>query len=146
MSYIKPLDFGETREDESKDCTVRALANCTMMEYDDAHEHMAYYGRPSRRGASPSTLMNAYLDAGLSKVQVFGTTRGAKYYARHYGHLVQTPEKGITLKNFCKKYNKGRYIVVYSGHALAVVNGQIIDKFNNSANKRVILAFSKPNT
>lgn len=144
MNYIKPIDFGETREDEARDCTVRALANMTMMEYDDAHEHMAYYGRPNRRGASPKVLMDGYLAAGLTNVQVFGTTKGARYYARKYGNVVQNPEKGITLENFCKKFNKGRYIVVYSGHALAVVNGQVIDKFSNAAGKRVILAFSKP--
>lgn len=145
MSYIKPMDFGETREGEARDCAVRALANAAMMDYDDAHEHMAYHGRPDRRGTPANILVGAYVDAGFTDVKVFGTTKGARFYNRNYGHLVTETNKGITLKNFCKKYNKGRYIVVYSGHALAVINGQIVDKFSNAAGKRVILAFSKPN-
>jgi hypothetical protein len=47
------------------------------------------------------------------------------------------------LQNFCKKYNKGRYIVSYNGHALAVVNGEVIDKGDNPANKRVVISFKR---
>lgn len=145
MNYIKPIDFGETREGESKDCAVRALANASLMEYDDAHEHMAYHGRQDRRGTQHKTLVEGYMDAGFTKMTVFGTTKGAMFYSRKYERFVDSHENGITLENFCKKFNKGRYIVVYSGHALAVVNGQVVDKFSNAAGKRVILAFSKPN-
>lgn len=145
MKYIQPVQFGPSRDDEVKDCAVRALASAAMMDYDDAHEHMAYHGRPDRRGTPANVLMGAYVDAGFTDVKVFGTTKGARFYNHNYSHLVTETNKGITLENFCKKYNKGRYIVVYSGHALAVVNGQIVDKFSNAAGKRVILAFSKPN-
>lgn len=135
---------GHSSPEEHRDCTVRALANAANMDYDDAHELLAYHGRPNRRGAVSTTLMNAYKDAGFTNVSVFGTTKGANFYKRAFMHMITSKEKGITLENFCKKYPKGRYIVVYSGHALAVVDGQIIDKFDNLANKRVILAFSKP--
>ena len=144
MNYIKPIDFGESREGEARDCAVRALANAAIMDYDDAHEMLAYYGRTERRGTKHDVLFSSYLASGFRNVKVFGNTKSARFYARHYGNVIDTVEDGMTLKNFCKKYNKGRYIVVYSGHALAVVNGHIIDKFNNNANKRVILAFSKP--
>lgn len=141
---ICAIDKGESREDESRDCTVRALANAAMMDYDDAHELLAYYGRPSRRGAKFGTMFPAYAEAGFTKVTAFGTTKASRYVRYHFGNMIEDCQNGITLENFCKKYNKGRYIVVYSGHALAVVNGQIIDKFANPANKRVVLAFSKP--
>lgn len=141
---IFAMDKGETRADESRDCTVRALANAAVMDYNEAHELLAYYGRPSRRGAKFSTMFPAYADAGFSKVKTFGTTGASRFARKTFGHMIEDCEEGITLKNFCKKYNKGRYIVVYLGHALAVVNGQVIDTFNSSANKRVVLAFSKP--
>jgi hypothetical protein len=143
--YIQPIDKGESREGEAKDCAVRALANASLMEYDDAHQILAYRGRVDRNGTSHSTLIESYTDAGFSNLQTFGTTRLARFFNSKYGNRVTETNDGITLKNFCKKFNKGRYIVVYSGHALAVVDGQIIDKGINPANKRIALAFSKPN-
>lgn len=142
--FLEVMDRGETRTGEHRDCAVRALANASLMEYDDAHELLAYHGRKDRFGTKHETLMNAYIDAGFSHVKTFGTTKHTRFFNRVYGHLISETEKGITLKNFCKKYNKGRYIVVYSGHALAVVNGKVIDTFNSPANKRVTLAFSRP--
>ena len=56
---ICAIDKGESREDENRDCTVRALANAELMDYDDAHELLAYYGRPSRRGAKFGTMFPA---------------------------------------------------------------------------------------
>ncbi len=142
-SYIQASMRTPTRQGEAKDCAVRSLAVAANMDYDDAHELLAYHGRIDRNGTKHETLFAAYLDAGFKNVKVFGTTRPAKFYAKKYGHVVQDPEAGITLQNFCKKYNKGRYIVVYAGHALAVVNGEIIDNGENPANKRVVLAFKK---
>ena len=143
MQYIQPASTGATRSDESKDCSVRALATAASMHYDDAHDILAYHGRPDRKGANPSTLIGAYVEAGFTNITSFGTTKPARFYVNKFGNNITKTEAGITLKNFCKKYNKGSYIVVYSGHALAVVDGAIIDKGANPANKRVILSFKK---
>lgn len=143
MQYIKSIAKGQTRSDESKDCSVRALSSCAEMHYDDAHETLAYYGRIDRRGCSGNTLMQAYTESGFNDITVFGSTKAASYYTNYFPHKIQKSEKGITLRNFCKKYNKGRYIVIYNGHALAVVNGDIIDKGDNPANKRVVISFKR---
>lgn len=37
------------------------------------------------------------------------------------------PDKGVTLGEFCKAHPVGRYWVNVTGHALAVVNGQVHD-------------------
>lgn len=142
-SYITPIDTGSSQLYESKDCAVRALSNAGHMEYDEAHDLLAYHGRPDRKGTKHDTLITAYKEAGFTDITVFGTTKPAKFYSKKYSNDIRKTEDGITLKNFCKKYNIGRYIVVYAGHALAVVNGNIIDKYNNPANKRVVLAFKQ---
>jgi hypothetical protein len=141
--YIQPALPTPTRTGESKDCAVRALAVAAVMDYDDAHEMLAYYGRTDGKGTRDDVLFTSYQAAGFRNIEVFGTTKAACFYARKYGNIVQNINKGITLKNFCKKYNKGRYIVVYAGHALAVVNGEVIDNGLNPANKRIVLAFKK---
>jgi hypothetical protein len=145
MRYIEPVSRGAFCQEgvESKDCAVRAMCNASGMDYDDAHEILAYYGRPDRKGTKHDVLFAAYQAAGFRNIEVFGTTKPARFYARKYGDVVQNINEGITLKNFCKKYNKGRYIVVYAGHALAVVNGEVIDNGLNPANKRIVLVFKK---
>tara|TARA_R110000796_G_scaffold104712_2_gene214583 strand:+ start:1005 stop:1436 length:432 start_codon:yes stop_codon:yes gene_type:complete len=143
MQYIKSVPNAQTRSSESKDCAVRALASAAVMDYDEAHELLAYYGRPDRRACVGFTLVSAYVDAGFRDITVFGSTSGAEYYRRTFKHSISRSEKGITLKNFCKTYNKGRYIVSYKGHAVAVVNGEVIDIGSNLANKRVMIAFKR---
>jgi len=145
MKYLPVVSSGQSSSEETKDCAVRALANAGDMAYDEAHEYLAYRGRPDRRGANHDTLVNAYIDAGFTNITTFGTTRMAKFMNRCFADKISKKEKGITLKNFCEKYNKGKYIAVYSGHALAVVNGQVIDTFESLANKRITIAFSKGN-
>lgn len=145
MQYIKSISKGQTRDGESKDCAVRALSSCAEMHYDDAHEILAYHGRIDRRGCNMTALMCAYSDSGFTDVTVFGNTKAAVHCSKTFGNSIQKTEKGITLQNFCKKYNKGRYIVIYNGHALAVVNGDIIDKGDNPANKRVVISFKRTN-
>jgi len=145
MKYIPIVSSGKSSSEEYKDCAVRALANASDMPYDEAHECLAYHGRPDRRGTSHDSLVNAYIDAGFTNITTFGTTRMANYFNRRFADKISKKEKGITLKNFCEKYNKGKYIAVYSGHALAVVDGQVIDTFQSLANKRITIAFSKGN-
>lgn len=143
MQYIKSVCKGQMRSDELKDCSVRALSSAAEMHYDDAHELLAYHGRIDRKGCNSITLMQAYSDAGFNNVTVFGSSKSSKYYSIAFASKITKSEKGITLQNFCKKYNKGSYIVSYNGHALAVVNGEVIDKGDNPANKRVVIAFKR---
>jgi hypothetical protein len=54
--------------------------------------------------------------------------------------------EGITLAKILPKLHTGSYIVNITGHAVAVVDGKLIDTFDNSANKRVISVFKKQTT
>jgi hypothetical protein len=125
---------------ESNDCTVRALANATGMDYTDAHALLKKHGRKDRRGANYRTFIGAYAEAGFEVVSVHGSTRSAGVAER----IAEVEaSKGCTLKNIMPKLQHGVYIVNITGHALAVVHGKVIDTFSSPAGKRVIAVFKK---
>lgn len=141
MKYIKADSRGATAGGlETNDCTVRALANASGMVYEDAHVLLKKYGRKNRCGAKFTTMHQAYTEAGFILNSVHGTNTQSRYVARI---AQRKAEAGITLGKILSKLAFGEYIVNVNGHALAVVNGKIIDTFDNSAAKRVVAVFKK---
>lgn len=125
---------------EDNDCTVRALANATGMDYADAHALLKKHGRKDRRSVNHRTFISAYAEVGFEVMQVFGSTRSAREAER----ITEVKaSKGCTLKNIMPKLQHGVYIVNITGHALAVVHGKVIDTFSSPAGKRVIAVFKK---
>lgn len=140
MQKIQAVTRGATSAGETRDCTVRALSNASGLHYDDAHALLKKYGRKNRRGAFFSTMLKAYNEAGFVLNSVHGTTGAARHAARISAHQA---EKGVTLAKLLPKLAFGEYIVNTTGHAVAVVNGKIIDTFDNPAGKRVVAVFKK---
>lgn len=126
-----------------KDCTIRALCNVTGKDYNRTLVEFIADGFNMKSGGQFNTFHRRYRAAGLSVFGTYGTTHAAKYFAsmlRITGEPVYQ-QPGITLENFIKKYPVGKYILIYRGHAMAVVNGQAIDTFNSPAGKRIVLAY-----
>lgn len=147
MKYIKADSRGKTCADsilfsgkENNDCTVRALASASGMLYEDAHVLLKKYGRKDRHGAKFSTMHSAYDEAGFVVNSVHGTTGQARFVARF---TKREAEAGVTLGKILPKLAFGEYIVNITGHAVAVVNGKVIDIFDNKAGKRVVAVFKK---
>lgn len=141
MKYIKADSRGATAGGlERNDCTVRALANASGMDYFDAHNLLSKHGRKKYCGAKFSTMQKAYQEAGFVVNSVHGTTGQARFVARF---TKRKAEAGITLGKILPKLAFGEYIVNVTGHAVAVVNGKIIDTFDNPAGKRVVAVFKK---
>lgn len=140
MQKIQAVTRGATSAGETRDCTVRALSNASEMPYDQAHALLKKHGRKDRRGAFFSTMLKAYNEAGFVLDSVHGTTHSARYAALISKRKAQ---EGITLANILPKLAFGEYIVNTTGHAVAVVNGKIIDTFDNPAGKRVVAVFKK---
>lgn len=141
MKYIKADSRGATAGGlETNDCTVRALANASGMPYEDAHVLLKKYGRKNRCGAMFNTMHKAYDEAGFVLNSVHGTTGQARWIART---TKREAEAGITLGKILPKLAFGEYIVNVTGHAVAVVNGKLIDTFDNPAGKRVVAVFKK---
>ena len=138
MTIIKPEARGASMHTESNDCTVRALANTTGMAYSEAHALLSKHGRRFKRGAFFPSYYKAYLEAGLKLVGVYGTTRRA----RSAGNTANvTPGPGITLGRMLPRLQSGRYIVLITGHATAVIDGKLIDLGAQRAGSHVFAVF-----
>lgn len=142
MQKIQAVTRGATSAGETRDCTVRALSNAAGMHYDNAHALLKKHGRKDRRGAFFGTMLAAYTEAGFVLDSVHGTTGSARCAARV---SKRKADDGITLAKILPKLAFGEYIVNTTGHAVAVVNGKIIDTFDNPSNKRVIAVFKRLN-
>ena len=132
--YIRSISDGASSPTETNDCTVRALANAANMPYESAHAYLKAEGRINRKGSRATQSYEAYMKAGLVLKSVHGTTVRATALTRRSG---MTAKRGVTLGTLLPKLSKGRYVVMVTGHALAVINGQVIDGGSNRAGKLV---------
>ena len=134
MQVIKSTDSGASRDGERNDCTVRALANATGVAYDAAHALAKHFGRPDRKGLFTHLAHDLYIAAGFKCLGTYGRSRRTAAIARH---RAVTNHSGMTLEKAMLMMQKGRFVVMVTGHALAVVDGKIIDKGHNAAGTRV---------
>jgi hypothetical protein len=146
MSYkvrvIKSASKGVERFDnEANDCTVRALANAYGMPYKLAHRIMAKQGRKPKAGLHPLETHKALTRLGFTLQGVYGTTKKARFLARV---LECQPKAGTTLASLLSSIGLGRYVVTIRGHALAIVNGEVLDYGNNLANSHVATVYKLP--
>jgi len=146
MSYkvrvIQSASKGVERIDgEANDCTVRALANAYGMPYKLAHKIMAKQGRKPTKGLRPIETHLALTRMGFKLEGVHGTTLKARYLAKT---LDCQPKAGITLASLLNSIGLGRYVVTIRGHALAIVDGQVLDYGNNLANSHVATVYKLP--
>lgn len=135
---IPPKKLGVWTPNEANDCTVRALANSAGLLYGNAHNILQKHGRQDKRGCTHNVWHDAYIRNGMSLVGVYGTTRGARSLARKISVVAQD---GVTLARMIPTLTNGSYIVIITGHALAVINGEVIDVGFNNASKRVIAVY-----
>lgn len=152
MARIKSEGKGVERFDnESNDCTVRALANAVAIPYPLAHRLLAKAGRKTGRGLSVRDWYPVYKRFGIELQSIHGSSRGARFLANYF---CQQQREGITLERLLPRLQNGRYVVHVSGHVFAVVDGKVLDYGDNPAGCRVIavykaapaaVVFDKPN-
>ena len=150
-TFIQPVARGAWNPQDTNICTVRALANATGMPIKDAEDLLAKYGRERNKGTWK--FHRAYLEAGLSLIGVYGTTKQARnlyHYAvfgekahqsDSYASYLELNKKGCTLGRFIQENQEGSYIVIVKGHALALIDGEVIDSHPTSAAKPVMMAY-----
>ena len=130
---IKGIVNSEIAKNEKNDCFVRALAAATDMDYDTTHQEVKdQFGRVNNKGTENHMIIGQMLNAeenGLVigdnrfSVKVLGKTRTHNTY-KLYGELIKRKK---TVKSFIKDNPKGNYVVTVSKHALAIVDGKLID-------------------
>lgn len=143
MSRISPIEVGYLASDfglkDSKDCAVRALANVSNMKtYPEFRNRMAELGRRVNKGTPWKIINETYRESGVKQITLWGIM-GWKY--RNYIPHDCYSAKGITLKTFLMAHPVGRYVVMVRGHALAVVNGNIIDTASIKSGRRVFATY-----
>lgn len=144
-TYITPIATGATNLQESKDCVIRAITNVTGVSYDEVHSFLASYGRKQGKGTDVETMFTACKAFGLKFVGTFGKTSSARscaYFAkRQYAHDHDSSNKSITLGNLVKSLPFGRFVVVIRGHAVAMIDGKLIDTHLNPKQAQVVALF-----
>lgn len=146
--YIKPAMVGaiHRKQDmiggEKKNCTVRALANCTSKSYDTCHTVLQQAGRKNNEGCTAEVYLPVYLKHGAKKLTVVGTTTQANWHVDNYRKITgEYPEqiKGMTIKTFLSnpEYQRGVYAVEVRGHIFTVISGLVYDVGMNLSNQRI---------
>ena len=130
---IKGIKNSKIAKNEKNDCFVRALAAATDMDYDTTHQEVKdQFGRKNNKGTENHMIIGQMLNAeenGLVigdkrfSVNVLGKARTHNTY-KLYGELIKRKK---TVKSFIKDNPKGNFLVTVSKHALAIVDGKLID-------------------
>lgn len=144
-TYITPGATGATKHGENKDCVVRAIANASFIHYDVVHEFLKRNGRRDKRGTGIDTMVLALKCFNFKFVGTFGNTIAAKhsihYIKNHYQCDQSTTNKSITLGKLIASLPYGRFVAIVRGHAVAIVDGKVIDTTENSHQSQVAMLF-----
>ena len=118
-------------EKDSNYCTVMALAATFGMSYDKAYDYASKeWSRKKGRGVATLTMLGSFPSAVgkeyAKKIlsQEVIRVKAEQDYKQPQGHTVT---RDMTLSTFSKKYPRGKYYILVKGHALAVINGEIVD-------------------
>lgn len=141
--YIPAVSTGAVHQKQGvadkNNCVVRCLANCTDMQYDQAHKMFADAGRRVNKGMFFQDFYPVYKQY-AKDFRVVGTGRNAGYFTRCYSKVNDSCpmiEEGVTLSKFIERNPVGVFGVIVRGHILTVRNGKIYDIADNNGNKRV---------
>lgn len=131
-SYIGRVTGTEV-EFERNNCVPKALAALTRRPYDEVYNYLSDKGRKHGKG-TPRFMSEAFLkENGFIKLEWSQITQ--VYNNGGYGVT-----RKMTLATFAKVYTTGRYMVYVRSHAVAVIDGKIMDDWNSSG-RRVTAAW-----
>lgn len=112
-------------------CSVSALSATFKLSYDEAYDFAKKeWSRKRGRGVRTLTILETFpqavgkeyfkeiLDKQVTRVK-------AKQDYKQPDGSIKT--RDMTLSTFSKKYPRGKYYILVKGHALAVIDGEIVD-------------------
>ncbi len=124
MINLIETDGGATQEGfkhEWNDCSVRALALAADIKYAQAHQLLKSEGRRDRKGVRVPMIERAGKQA-ASQFETISTKQPKLRWNGGYSFTYPT------LQDFVRMHREGRYIVITSHHALALIDGVAHDK------------------
>lgn len=122
MINLTVTDGGKIAEgfnNETNDCAVRALAIATQTPYAEVHKNLKAKGRRDRRGTKLAWITEAVkqLAPGSEEIVPSSISSCGSRFRISYPNLSDT----------LRKYREGRYVIVVTGHAIAVIDGIVHD-------------------
>ena len=129
---------------DTNDCTVRALSNAKGIDYSVAHKALKDAGRRPKKGVSLRECSKIYSDEGGELVYINNTQHGLIRTIEQYGDSISSVARPMTFSQFVSKHSKGRYVVLITGHATTVIDGEVVDSYLPGARCRVYMGFQFP--
>jgi hypothetical protein len=133
-------------QSESNDCVVRAIASSFEMHYDEAHKFVEKtWFRENRKGTRNfvggmrSMVRKGSLINGKSFSNLGDQNGNMKYDVKVKGEIVK---RSMTTGTFIKKFSKGRYLVVVSGHAFSIIDGVVVGNTGDAKMKKRVILYS----
>lgn len=118
-------------QDDNNYCTVLALSASFSISADEAHEYATRnWGRRKGRGVATSILFRTFPQAeGVDQAkEMIGKdvirVKAEQDYKQPDGSIVT---RDMTLSTFAKKHPRGSYYILVKGHALSIIDGEIVD-------------------
>lgn len=126
---IKANGSAAKLQGDSNYCTVTALSASFSISADEAHEFATRkWARRRGKGVATVTMLNTFpvaeghykeaLDKRITRV------KAEQDYKQPDGSI---KTRAMNLSSFCKKYPVGSYYILVPGHALAIINGEVVD-------------------
>lgn len=100
---------------EVGDCVIRALAIALDMTWTEVYDDLYLLGREWHDMMSSNEVWGLYL-----------YRHGFEPFM-----LPKTCPQCLTVKEFCKKYPRGTYVIGTGDHAVAVINGDYFDSWDS---------------
>ena len=141
-SWIIGYSDSKIAKSETNDCVVRSFASAFKVTYDEAHQFVAKkFNRKPRKGTGRYvTIMN---NMSSHSTNLFGKTLSRLGDGNTKNSMMYkegSKIRNMTTFQFLKKYTKGTYMVMVSGHAFTISNGVVIGNHEDVLKtKRVIL-------
>jgi len=122
---------------EDNDCVVHAVAHVFGFGYKKAHDFCReFYNRKKGRGVF------GFRKIGLIDRRIKYASLKDKYFPKHkitevrstnsyrvrceWTGEMRTKIRNMTLKSFLKNYPTGRYLLAFSDHAIAIIDGVVV--------------------
>lgn len=129
MQFIEsnPRNSGEWEyRSEKNDCSVRATAIALSIPYKTAHKTFLKHGRRWGKGVTVITMLSVLKDL-----------TGDKYKT-----VASDAVRKQTLATFIRENPKGKYVIVKSRHAFAVIDGVAYDAHPSCCTSKSMVKFA----
>ena len=123
----------ELARNEKNDCVVRSVASDADITYKTAHNFCKdFFGRTDKRGTNNINIVAQMLKAETSGIELEGKKFSVRVLGKNeiknrYKLKGEIIYRQKTLKSFIDSHKIGTYMVMRSGHALTVKDGEVYD-------------------